>query len=657
MQEKKIWYFLKNKGLTDQGIAGLMGNLYAESGLSPINLQQVYNTKLNMTDSEYTKAVDNNTYSNFVHDSAGYGIAQWTYYTRKQNLLDYAKEKNKSIGDLDLQLNFLFKELTENYQSTLKLLKTTVSLEEASNEVLLNFENPLDKSSSMKQTRINFSKKYFDSFSKKQNNGGNKMKYNSSNLPLKCIMTNSTCYKGTREMDVKGVLWHSTGANNPYLKRYVQPSENDPNYDELIELLGKNNNRNDWNHISVQAGLNCWIGKLADGSITTIQTMPWDYRPWGCASGPNGSCNNGWIQFEICEDGLTNKDYFEKVYKEACEITAYLCDMFDLDPNGYVDYNGKKIPVILCHADSYKLGCGSNHGDVYHWFSKYGKTMDHVRTDVTNLMNKITTTVPNNNSNKLPEEKKELYRIRKTWNDAESQKGAFQDLNNAKTSADNNPGYFVFNEQGEVVYPEINEKKLSVGDEVSLLPGSKYTSGIQIPEWVIKSKLYIREIRSDETAVFSTQKTGAITGVTKISNFSSYVKKPDQEFEIGNEVSLLNGSKYTSGIQVPNWVIKSKLYIREIRPNGDIVISTKKTGAITGVVNKKYLLSNSKEFVPYKIIVNTAVLNVRNIPSTSASSKIVSQLRRGTVHTILEIKGEWGRIGSGWINLAYTKRI
>ena len=56
------------------------------------------------------------------------------------------------------------------------------------------------------------------------------MKYNSSNVPLKCMMTNSTCFKGTRSMDIKGILWHSTGANNPNLKRYVQPSENDTNY-------------------------------------------------------------------------------------------------------------------------------------------------------------------------------------------------------------------------------------------------------------------------------------------------------------------------------------------------------------------------------------------------------------------------------------------
>ena len=220
------------------------------------------------------------------------------------------------------------------------------------------------------------------------------MKYNSNNKPLVCMQTQSTCYKGTSKMTVKGILWHSTGANNPSLKRYVQPSDNASDRDKLLKLLGKNQYNNDWNHISHQAGLNCWIGKLADGTVTTVQTMPWDYRPWGCGKGSNGSCNNGWIQFEICEDNLSDKDYFNKVYKEACEITAYLCDMYNLDPYGYQTLNGIKVPVILCHYDSYNLGLGSNHGDVLHWFKKYGKTMDDVRNDVAALMkysNKTTT--------------------------------------------------------------------------------------------------------------------------------------------------------------------------------------------------------------------------------------------------------------------------
>lgn len=220
-----------------------------------------------------------------------------------------------------------------------------------------------------------------------ESTGGNgKMKYNKNNKPLVCMQTTNRCYKNTRTMTVKGVLWHSTAANNPYLKRYVQPSDNASDREYWLKLLGKNQYNNDWNHTDRQAGMNCWIGKLADGTITTIQTMPWNYRPWGCGSGKKGSCNSGWIQFEICEAALDNKEYFEAVYREACEITAYLCDMYNLDPHGTATLNGVKVPVILCHKDSYNLGLGNNHSDIYHWFKKHGKDMDDVRNDVAAIM-------------------------------------------------------------------------------------------------------------------------------------------------------------------------------------------------------------------------------------------------------------------------------
>ena len=212
------------------------------------------------------------------------------------------------------------------------------------------------------------------------------MKYNEKNKPLVCMMTQSTCYKGTRKFTPKGVLWHSTGANNPNLKRYVQPDDNASNRAELLNLLGKNQYANDWNHIDRQAGLNFWIGKLADGTVAAIQTMPWDYRPWGCGSGSKGSCNDTHIQFEICEDGLNDKSYWNAVYKEACEMTAYLCKMFNIDPKGTISYNGLNVPTIIDHTGSHSLGLGSNHGDIQHWSRKYGVTMDTVRNDVTAIL-------------------------------------------------------------------------------------------------------------------------------------------------------------------------------------------------------------------------------------------------------------------------------
>lgn len=89
--EKKIWNFLTGKGLSAHGAAGFMGNLYAESALDSMNLQNTYEKSLGYTDAGYTAAVDTGKYTNFVNDCAGYGLAQWTYYTRKEALLKYAK--------------------------------------------------------------------------------------------------------------------------------------------------------------------------------------------------------------------------------------------------------------------------------------------------------------------------------------------------------------------------------------------------------------------------------------------------------------------------------------------------------------------------------------------------------------------------------------
>lgn len=162
----------------------------------------------------------------------------------------------------------------------------------------------------------------------------------------------------------------------------------------MLELLGVNSYHNDWNHIAHQAGVHAWIGKLASGEVTTVQVGPWDKKAWGCGSGSKGSCNNGWIQFEICEDALTDRTYFDRVYREAVELTAYLCKLYSLNPKGTVTYSGVKVPVILCHQDSYKLGLGSNHGDVLHWFNKFGKTMDDVRNDVAALLGQTSTAIP-----------------------------------------------------------------------------------------------------------------------------------------------------------------------------------------------------------------------------------------------------------------------
>lgn len=162
--EEKIWNYFKSKNLTDAGVAGLMGNLYAESGLKPTNLQGSYEKKLDYTDDGYTADVDSGAYNNFVRDSAGYGLAQWTYWSRKQALLAYATNSGKSIGDLEMQLNFLYKELSEGYKSVLSTLKTTSSVREASDSVLLKFERPADQSVAAQERRAGYGQTYYNKY-------------------------------------------------------------------------------------------------------------------------------------------------------------------------------------------------------------------------------------------------------------------------------------------------------------------------------------------------------------------------------------------------------------------------------------------------------------------------------------------------------------
>ncbi len=207
----------------------------------------------------------------------------------------------------------------------------------------------------------------------------------------KLIFTQNACYKAGRTITPKGIMVHSTGANNPNLRRYVGPDDG---------LLGKNQYNNHWNQDRPdgrQVCVHAFIGKLADGSIATYQTLPWNHRGWHGGSGPKGSVNDTHIGFEICEDGLTDKVYFNAVYKEATELCAYLCKEYKLDPLA----DG----IIIGHFEGHRRGIASNHGDPNNWFPKHGKSMDTFRADVGKLL--VASTPPA----QTPTVPKKLYRV------------------------------------------------------------------------------------------------------------------------------------------------------------------------------------------------------------------------------------------------------
>lgn len=175
--EEKIWNYLKNKKFNDYAIAGLMGNIYAESGFKPNNLQNSYERKLGMTDAEYTAMVDLGQYKDFAQDRAGYGLCQWTSSGRKLNLYNHMNSNKLSIGDLEGQLDFLLKELTNSYKSVYNTLLNAKSIREASDIVLLKFERPADQSESAQQRRAGYGQKYYNKYAKGENQMADYSKY------------------------------------------------------------------------------------------------------------------------------------------------------------------------------------------------------------------------------------------------------------------------------------------------------------------------------------------------------------------------------------------------------------------------------------------------------------------------------------------------
>lgn len=184
----------------------------------------------------------------------------------------------------------------------------------------------------------------------------------------KQYLTENDCYRAGRTIRPQGVMVHSTGANNPSVARYVPGND----------VIGWNQYGNDWDRPGLEKCVHAFVGRFADGGVGTVQTLPWNRRGWHCGRGKNGSGNDTHISFEICEDGLEDASYFEAVYQEAVELTAYLCKEYNLDPLA----DG----VVICHKEGYRRGIASNHVDVLHWFPKFGKTMDDFRADVARWM-------------------------------------------------------------------------------------------------------------------------------------------------------------------------------------------------------------------------------------------------------------------------------
>ena len=245
---------------------------------------------------------------------------------------------------------------------------------------------------------------------------------------VQSILTKNPCYTAGRKITVKGLMLHSVGCPQPKASVFIK-NWNSPSYDSA-----------------------CVHGFIDGNDGTVYQTLPWNHRGWHCGSGSKGSGNNTHIGVEMCEpacikytdganftcsDTAAARAVAKRTYEAAVELFAYLCKQYNLNPTA----DG----VIISHREGHSRGIASNHGDPEHLWNGLGMgyTMDGFRKDVKAAMGGAGTTELENGG---------WYRVRKSWTDAKSQKGAFKVLANAKKCADENPGYSVYDESGKSVY-------------------------------------------------------------------------------------------------------------------------------------------------------------------------------------------------------------
>lgn len=191
---------------------------------------------------------------------------------------------------------------------------------------------------------------------------------------IKAYAVKNLCYIAGQKMVPQGIVVHSTGANNPNLNRYV----------DAADKVGINKYKNHWNTAKPDGKKVCvhaFIGYDKNKQICVAEILPHDICCWGVGKGKRGSYNTNpaYIQFEICEDNLADKVYYEKVFGVAAEYCAQLCRTYNID-----------IENIVGHCEAYKRGYGSNHGDPEHWMKKFGNTMDDFRKQVSRILNSTT---------------------------------------------------------------------------------------------------------------------------------------------------------------------------------------------------------------------------------------------------------------------------
>lgn len=506
--EEKIWNFFYERIKNAFGTAGLMGNLQKESGLNPKNLQNSFQAKLGHTDDSYTEAVDNGTYTNFVRDSAGYGLAQFTFWTRKQNLLNFVRSKKVSVGDLETQLLFIWKELSESYKSVLTALQTATSVRAASDIVLTKYERPADQGVAEQEERADYGLNFYQKYANKEVAS---MGY--TNSPLVDCKVMSPNHSGTRTHKIDRITPHC-----------------------VVGQLKAENIGGCFTKESRKASCNYGIG--TDGRVCLIVDEA--NRSWCSSSSAN---DQRAITIECASDKVEPYAMNTAVYNKLIQLCVDICKRNGKNTLLWIDNKDKALSYVP--KDNEMLLT------VHRWFANKSCPGNWLYSRLGNVAKEVTALLNGGKAEEEPEVKKTLYRVqvgaysKKANADAQLKKVKAKGFTDAfitqvgnlykvqvgaysvKANADNMlkkvkaAGFdaFITTQSGTAVSASAAEpaKTVKAGSTVRVKNGAKTYTGGNLASFVYKRDHQVKEIKGDRAVI--TYK-GTVVAAVKVSDLT-----------------------------------------------------------------------------------------------------------------------------------------
>lgn len=670
--EKAIWDRLYAALGNAYGVAGVMGNFKAESNCRANNLQNTYEKKLGMTDEQYTAAVDSGSYANFVHDSAGYGLYQATYWSIKERLLNYARAHGKSIGDRDMQVDQFIDMVKNSYTAVWKVLTTAKNVREASDAVLLKFERPADQSEAVQVKRAGYGEEFYQRFAASTPttpaaptapSGG---KVTLSATHTKYINSTGThyisnsgsdengAYRGGQAGDQTGKEWRMRDwYNRPWTCVLRYP---DQTAALMIAILG------------IDAALNDKIGYDQSQNRTYLaQLKAVNWQPSKITIACEADCSAG-----VCAN-VTAAGYLLGIAALKNHTGTYTGNMRSaLKKAGFQVLTDSKYLTGGDYLLPGDILLNDNH---------------HTATNVTIGKKVKGDWNPEAGSAAEPAV---YYRVRKSWSDAASQIVAYTVLENAKLAVDANPGYAVFDDSGKQVYPKetaftkydlTDEQLLKIARlcqqeqgtvtgakaEASLMANqletsasrrNKYGTGADgLYNWVRNGGWFAKAVHWMDNGKVSDAVLAGVRDVLVNGNrtLPQFVDEHDclSDIKAISTGSVTNRGDYVQGKTVVKNTYGST-WTFWCFPDG--------TSDPFGYTAAAYKAANGEkgESFPYQVRISIPDLNYREGPSTSFTS--YGYIEPG-IYTIVDEQDDWGLLKAyeeqrnGWISLKYAEKV